>query len=466
MNGEGRTSESSAAPPTNGAESGFTAPDFRWQALFQRSLEPVFVLNRGRRILFVNRAWQELTGVAAAEARGLACVRRAPMPQDPWDVVIRSLCCPPPEVLKGQAGRSRRLLPGASVASRWWDIDFLPLKDERGLLCIVGRITVLPQGELPAVAPLPEKLMALREGRQQRYSLSQLASKVPAFQRIGEQVRLASQTRVPVLIVGERGTGKQTIARTIHHQGAPGGAFMALDCARLPAKMLSVVLLVENSLQRSIGSGTRYLMEPQSLPRDLQAQLCDTLRAGSEPETPRTIAGISTDPTEEIKSGRLLEGLHYALGTIVIALPGLRERLADLPALVDQFLDRANHEQARPIKGLTAEAWDLVRGYAWPGNLRELFAALQSASLRTSHDRIDREHFPAPLRLAVRMAETAGAEEERKLSLERLLQEAERRLIRLALRRAKGNRSRAAELLEVWRPRLLRRMEALGISNW
>ena len=64
------------------------------------------------------------------------------------------------------------------------------------------------------------------------------------------------------------------------------------------------------------------------------------------------------------------------------------------------------------------------------------------------------------------MAETAGAEEERKLSLERLLQEAERRLIRLALRRAKGNRSRAAELLEVWRPRLLRRMKALGISNW
>src|SRR5207302_4688318 len=104
MNGEGRTSESSAAPPTNGAESGFTAPDFRWQALFQRSLEPVFVLNRGRRILFVNRAWQELTGVAAAEARGRARVRRAPMPQDPWDAVSRSLCCPARETLRGRAG--------------------------------------------------------------------------------------------------------------------------------------------------------------------------------------------------------------------------------------------------------------------------------------------------------------------------------------------------------------------------
>ncbi len=84
--------------------------DFRWQALFQRAHEPFFLLNRRRRILFVNRAWEELTGLSAAEARGLQCLRRPSLPQDPWDVVIRAVCCPPPEV--GAPGRYQPALVG------------------------------------------------------------------------------------------------------------------------------------------------------------------------------------------------------------------------------------------------------------------------------------------------------------------------------------------------------------------
>src|SRR6266849_3353409 len=156
--------------------------DFRWQALFQRAGEPFFILNRRRRILFVNRAWEELTGLSAAEARGLACLRRPPEPQDPWDVVIRAACCPPPEVLHGKPGRTRRLVPRADTTPRWWDVEFLPLQDTGGLLCVLGKITPLAPNETASRPPLPEKLVTLRMRTAQRYGLEQLASNLPAFQ--------------------------------------------------------------------------------------------------------------------------------------------------------------------------------------------------------------------------------------------------------------------------------------------
>src|SRR5437016_14399629 len=87
--------------------------DFRWQAFFHRAREPFFLLNRQRRILFVTRAWEELAGLSAIDTRGLQCLRWPAPPQDPWDVVIRAVCCPPPHVLQGKPGRARRLVPRA-----------------------------------------------------------------------------------------------------------------------------------------------------------------------------------------------------------------------------------------------------------------------------------------------------------------------------------------------------------------
>jgi DNA-binding NtrC family response regulator len=134
---------------------------------------------------------------------------------------------------------------------------------------------------------------------------------------------------------------------------------------------------------------------------------------------------------------------------------------------VEQFLERASAAADRPVAALTADAWELLRTYGWPGNLRELYAVLLSACLRASGSQIDASDLPAYLRLAVRLDRTVKppAAAERSLPLDQLLEQAERRLILLALQRAKGNKSRAAELLSIWRPRLLRRMEALGIAD-
>jgi transcriptional regulator with AAA-type ATPase domain len=440
--------------------------DFRWQALFQRAGEPFFILNRHRRILFVNRAWEELTGLSAAEARGLVCLRRPPEPQDPWDVVIRTVCCPPPEVLQGKPGRTRRLVPRADRTPRWWDLEFLPLQEPGGLLCVLGKITPLASDETASRPPLPEKLVSLRVRTAERYGLEQLASKLPALERVLEQVHLARQTQMPVLILGEPGTGKYWVARTIHHQGTMReGTFAALDCARIPTALLSPILLGASSPERQLGEGTRYLKEPSFLARELQIQLCAYIREAQESAKMRILAGCSALPQEEIRSGRLTEELYCGLSTLVISLPPLRERLVDLPDLVERLLERINTESERPIKGLTPEAWELLRGYSWPGNLRELYTLLRSACQRTTTNRIDAGHLPAKLRLAVRLDQTSPPVPERAIRLDEILEQAERRLILLALRKAGGNRSRAAELLSIWRARLLRRMEALGITE-
>ena len=106
-----------------------------------------------------------------------------------------------------------------------------------------------------------------------------------------------------------------------------------------------------------------------------------------------------------------------------------------------------------------------MRAYPWPGNLRELYSVMQGACWRVQGAHIDAVDLPANLRLAVQLERTSASTSERPLALDHVLEQVERRLIVLALRRAKGNKSRAAEWLSVWRPRLLRRMEALGIEG-
>jgi DNA-binding NtrC family response regulator len=260
--------------------------------------------------------------------------------------------------------------------------------------------------------------------------------------------------------VGEAGTGKETLARVSHYRSpARERAFAALDCARLPAAVIARLLF------GAPGVGAVYLREPACLPRELQLRLCEWLTLESGAGTgPRIFAGSRTALAEEVRSGRLLEELACALGTLVLEVPPLRQRRDDLPRLVERLLERAGQRDEQPAGavGLTPAAWEVLRAYSWPGNLRELYAVLGTARARVSGSppRIDAADLPA----ALRREQTPGGSPERPLPLLALLEQVERRLIELALRRARGNKTRAAELLSIWRPRLLRRLEALGIA--
>jgi transcriptional regulator with AAA-type ATPase domain len=437
--------------------------DLRWRswAPFQRAAEPIFVLNRHRRIVFVNRAWEQLTGLPLAEARQITCRRRRHS-SEVWEELLGQLLRPPEEVLDGQPAHARKLVPRFDPARRAWDIDFLPFRSEDGLLFVLGRITPHSAVADSGPAALPEGALALRETVLRRHGLGSLASDVPAMRRVIDQVRLAAQVRVPVLIVGERGTGKQWLARAVHAMSAERSRpFVALDCARLPPTALAGVLLGDGELAGPRDIGTLYLSEPTSLPRELQQRLAALLAANEPGHGPRVLAGLCGSAEEQVRAGRLLDELASGLATLTIGLPPLRERREDLPRLVEELLPRAGSAADRPVTALTPAAWDVLRSYSWPGNIAELYAVLVGACGRATGERIDAAELP----LFLRLGPGRPAAAERPLPLKELLEGAERRLIELALRRAGGNKTRAAELLAVWRPLLLRRMSALGIPD-
>jgi DNA-binding NtrC family response regulator len=435
---------------------------FRWRAFFQHCREPLFVLNRRRRVLYANPAWEQLTGQSAANARGLTCTRRAT--GDPLAPLARTLC-PPPDVLQGQSARVQRPVPGAAAGPPWWEIEFVPLLGESRLLGILGKIRPgIPVAAGPSHR-MAESSAALRSRAAEHYRLDDWRTAAPAFAAVPAQARLAAASHCPVTLIGEPGTGRRWLARAIHHAGERRHLpFVALDCARLPGQALRGVLAGPLGLDHPDRLGTLYLADPGALPRELQADLAD--RLADQPEAgPRVIAGNAGDPQQDVHSGRLLEELSAAVGVLTIRLPPLRERLADLPLLVEGMLRRMAPLLGRTMAGLAEDAWECVRAYRWPGNLRELYATLFGAAERAAAERIAVADLPLPLRQAKIAREAPPQRDSGLPPLDTVLGLVEKRMIELALTRAGGNQTKAAELLSVWRPRLLRRIKALGIEE-
>lgn len=440
---------------------------FRWQALFQRSGDALFVLNRSGRLLFVNAAWERLVGLPLAEVRGRYCRRQRPVgtevadPAERERKILAHALTPPPEVLHGRATRVRRLLPAGPGARRWWDVEFLPFHGDDGdLLGILGR--VLPLDRQPTQPPnLPERLVLLRERVVDRHRLDWFGSSTPGLRLLAEQTRLAAGVRVPVLLVGEAGTGKQTLARVIHALSPDRErAFAALDCERLPPGVLADLLFGAAGLSGQ-GVAFVYLREPGRLPRELQERLVGLFGA----DGPRVLAGCREPADVQVRAGRLLEPLATQLMPLTIAVPPLRERKAELPRLVEAGLERLAERDDRLVVEVGLEAFDLLRDHPWPGNVRELFDVLAAARERVKGERIDVDDLPLAVRLPQALPRNPGPAAPGSLPLDELLQEAERRLIELALERTKGHKTKAAELLGIWRQRLVRRMEALGIRD-
>jgi PAS domain S-box-containing protein len=426
------------------------ADTFRWQTFFQHATQPIFLLNRQRRLLFVNRAWEQCTGLTHAEVRGRACRRRAGVSEN--DDAILAACAPPGEALRGQSCQVRRRAPGGA---NWWEIQFLPLMGTDGLIGMLGTIHLLV-GAAETPFALPDKLMALRDRQVARYALDLLNGDTPALTRLHEQARLAAQTRVPITLVGEAGAGKAWLARAIHSMSERRQRYFAcLDAAKIPGDRLGDILF--GSRSRQIAFGTVYLREPGALPQVWQSRLAEALHRHEDADFPRIIAGFGRDPQAEVQAGQVLDQFLCAVSPITIAIPPLRDRLTHLPRLIDIFLQRANVLQPHSVLAVSNEAMDVLRSYAWPENLRELQAVLHEVCRRVKGERIEVSDLPFYLKNGTTMME-------RSLPLDTLLEQVESRLIALALKLTQNNHTRAAELLAIWRPRLMRRMEKFGIQ--
>jgi two-component system response regulator PilR (NtrC family) len=320
-----------------------------------------------------------------------------------------------------------------------------------------------------------EKRNLRQENQQLWQSLSEqslsMVGTSPEMEAVRDMVRKVASSRSTVLIVGESGTGKELVARAVH-LASPRAArpFLPVNCAALAEGVLESELFghvkgaftgaasERAGLLVSAGEGTVFLDEIGEMLPATQVKLLRVLQerkvkpVGSTAEVPfsaRLVAATNKRLDEEVKAGRFREDLFYRLNVITIELPPLRRRRADIPELAQFFLARLAEDLGRPGMRFSPEAVAVLQAYAFPGNVRQLQNIVERAATLAESEVLGPETLPPALRGEAPPQSPAGEPEElgESFSLEKYLDDAERRYLMTALRRADGVKTRAAELL-------------------
>ncbi|HEY3496108.1 MAG TPA: sigma-54 dependent transcriptional regulator [Polyangiaceae bacterium] len=325
---------------------------------------------------------------------------------------------------------------------------------------------------------------ALRDEIRKEHRFEDILAKSGKMQDIFRTIAKISEYKTTVLVTGESGAGKELVARAIHRRSKRSGAFVAVNCGAIPENLLESELFGHKKgaftdaiqdrrgLFEEANDGSLFLDEIGELPLGLQVKLLRVLedekirRLGETRDTQvdvRIIAATHRDLAAETKAGRFREDLFYRLNVLPIHCPSLRERREDIPLLIDHFLSRNNARLGTNIRGLDTEARRLLYEYAWPGNVRELENTIERAMVLTEGDTITAADLPERVREArdpVQMQLASG-----ELSVKKTMRIIEEILIRRALQKTKGNRTRAAEILEISHRALLYKIKDYQITD-
>ncbi|ACG72096.1 two component, sigma54 specific, transcriptional regulator, Fis family [Anaeromyxobacter sp. K] len=293
-----------------------------------------------------------------------------------------------------------------------------------------------------------------------------LVGTAPEMQGVVELVRRVAPTKATVLVLGESGTGKEHVAQALH-EASPrrDRPFVRVNCAALSEALLESDLFghepgaFADSEERHVGKleladgGTLYLHEVGSLPPPVQVKLLRVLQQGEMERMGgretlrvdvRVVAGAQHDLAEEVRAGRFRDDLYYRLNVVAVALPPLRERKGDIPALVNHFLEVAARTQGSEVVGVTPGTLSALFAYDWPGNVRELASVVEHAVSVARGREITAEDLSPVLHGA--RPEESGASA---LIPGATLFEIEREAILRTLEQCGGSTARAAEVLGV-----------------
>jgi two-component system response regulator AtoC len=327
----------------------------------------------------------------------------------------------------------------------------------------------------------------LRTELAEGYRFENIVGTSEGMAEVLRQVRKVAPIKTTVLLAGESGTGKELVARALHELSPRASLpFVAVNCGAIPAELIESELFghvrgaftdaVRNKkgLFAEADGGTLFLDEVGELPPGLQVKLLRALqeeeirRVGdTRPEKVdvRVVAATARDLGRAVKEGLFREDLYYRLNVVGIRLPPLRERPGDVAALSRHFLAKyARLRPEGPAAGFTPEALEAMQGYRWPGNVRELEHAVERALVLSEGPVIREEDLPDEVRAPAR-APAPVAPPEGTLSIKQATRAVEEQLIRRALDRTGGNRTRAAEILEISYRALLYKIKEYGISS-
>lgn len=292
----------------------------------------------------------------------------------------------------------------------------------------------------------------------------------PVLRKALDMAATLADSDVPILILGETGTGKELLARFVHlASGRPADRFVALNCAAIPKELVESILFVhrkgaftgaisdqEGKFVQADG-GTLFLDELGELPLDMQAKLLRVLQEGEiEPlgaGKPRTvdvrlIGATNVNLARAIKQCRFREDLYYRLNVGEIRLPALRDRRSDIPKIALTALDRVNASLKQP-KRLTTAALQRLQSHDWPGNIRDLSNVIERSARLTRSSVLDAEDLMLSEPVGHADPLTVLPEPAEGFSLEEFMSGARKQLVMRALEISQGNQSEAARLLGV-----------------
>jgi DNA-binding NtrC family response regulator len=375
----------------------------------------------------------------------------------------------------------------AVAAMRAGATDFLvkPLAPERLLAALEAAVAGTAAGEL---RPLTEKIPAL-------LAFDEIVGSSPDFRAALAIAAKAARARVPVLVEGESGVGKEVVADAIHAASPRSKKSMVtVNCGAIPANLVESELFghekgaFTGAFERKIGKfadadgGTILLDEIGEMPLETQVKLLRVLQSGeiqpigarhTREVDVRVIAATNKKLLEEVEAGRFREDLYYRLNVVQVTIPPLRERLGDVPALARHLLARiAQQPGLRPL-GITDDALALLVQYDWPGNVRQLQNALFRAAVLCEGAALTRADFPQIAALGDRRTGVIGSAAAsgggvtlfRPDGNLRPLEDIEADVIRLAIGHYRGRMTEVARRLGIGRSTLYRKLGELGIDN-
>jgi two-component system response regulator AtoC len=330
---------------------------------------------------------------------------------------------------------------------------------------------------------LREENIRLREEVQRDYDLTNIVVQSESMRKLFGLIKKVAQYKSSILITGESGTGKELVARAIHYNSdRKNKALISVNCGAIPENLLESELFghVKGAFTDAIKSkrglfemaheGTMFLDEVGELPQNLQVKLLRVLQDGEIRRVGDTqashvdvsiIAATAKDLAEEVKNNRFREDLYYRLNVLPIHLPPLRERREDIPPLVDHFIGVYNKKLGLQIQGASKKAMERFLQYSWPGNVRELENIIERAMILAEKNIIDIDVLPMHMKGAEAATPIPSG-----LSIKKNAREMEINLIKEALKASRGNRVRAAKMLEISRMSLLDKLKEYGLEDY
>jgi two-component system response regulator HydG len=320
------------------------------------------------------------------------------------------------------------------------------------------------------------QLVELKRSLKKKIDQHSFIGNNPAIHKIRALIKDLADIQTTVLITGESGTGKELIVEALHYNSTRRNSpLVKVNCGALSENLLESELFghvkgaFTGAFKDKVGrfqcaeGGTLFIDEISDISPRIQLRLLRALeskefeRVGDSNTIRvdvRIVAATNQELKKKVASGEFRQDLYYRLKVVEILLPPLRERMDDIPLLANHFLAQFNKKFNKNIKGLSSDAWAALFRYSWPGNIRELENTLEHAFIRCHQDVITLHDLPQELLLADKVSDGQNP----------LTAEQEAQALRMALEKARWNKSRAAEILGISRRTIYRKMDKLNIS--